>query len=120
MNWAILDSNQKVTSIVSSDAKPDNGVKAPDGSGAAVGYFWNGWTFDAPRWTSYDFLNRFTGAERSAIRNAAKSDDTVADFMMLASSAYEIVADNPVTVSGMDYLVTLSIITETRKSEILS
>lgn len=120
MNWAIIDSSNKVTSIVVSDTKPENSVKATDGSGAVVGYYWNGWTFDAPRWSSYEFLNRFTSAERTAIRNASKSDDAVADFLMLASSAHEIIANDPVTVAGMSYLVTSSIITESRKLEILS
>jgi len=120
MNWAVIDSSNKVTSIVVSDTRPENGVKATDGSGAAVGYYWNGWTFDAPRWTSYQFLNRFTSAERTAIRNAAKSDDTIADFLLLASSAQEIIADDAATVAGMNYLVASSIITEARKLEILS
>lgn len=120
MIWAILGAENVVESIVTSDSMPANAVKAPAGSGAAVGKIWNGWSFDAKRWTSYEFLNRFTSSERSAIRAAAKADDTIADFLLLAGSAHEIIADDPTTVAGMNYLVTSSIITEARKTEILS
>lgn len=70
-------------------------------------------------WTAYEFLNRFTSQERAAYRNAAKTDDTVADFMELASAAYEIANDHPMTIAGMDYLVSIGIISEQRKNEIL-
>ena len=120
MNWAILDENKRVTSIVTSEIRPEGSVKVTEGSGASVGYYWNGWSFDAPRWSSYDFLNRFTSAERTAIRATAKTDDSVADFLMLASSAHEIIADDPVTLAGMNYLVSEAIITSSRKAEILS
>lgn len=71
-------------------------------------------------WTSYDFLLRFTPEERSAYRNAAKTDDTVADFMGLAQAAHEIINDDPMTIAGMDYLVSIGLITEQRKNEILN
>ena len=49
MRWAILDENNVVTSIVEQEERPDNGVKAPDNSGYAVGKVWDGWVFeDAP------------------------------------------------------------------------
>jgi hypothetical protein len=95
VNWAILDENKRVTSIVTSEIRPEGSVKVTEGSGAVVGYYWNGWSFDAPRWSSYDFL-------------------------MLASSAHQIIADDSVTVAGMNYLVSASIITSSRKAEILS
>lgn len=71
-------------------------------------------------WTAYEFLNRFTKAERKAIRTKAKTDDEVADFELLASAANEIVSDDPTTVAGMNYLVTAGVISAQRKTEILS
>lgn len=120
MRWAIIDDNRRVTSTVEQDERPDGGVKAPDGSDCAVGRIWNGWTFDAPRWTAYQFLLRFTAQERALIRTTALSDQQVDDFLFLATAAHEVAADDPMTIAGMDYLVSISIITEQRKQEILS
>lgn len=74
---------------------------------------------DAKTWTAYEFLNRFTKQERKSIRTKAKTDDEVDDFQMLAMSANEIVSDDPTTVTGMDYLVSVGVITSQRKTEIL-
>ena len=71
-------------------------------------------------WTAYEFLNRFTYSERAAYRQAAKTDDLIADFMSLAQAAQEIISDDPMTVQGMDYLVSVGIITQQRRDEILS
>ena len=68
-------------------------------------------------WTAYQFLNRFTYAERAAYRVAAKTDDIVADFMGLAQ---EVLSDDPTTIQGMDYLVSIGVLTQQRKNEILS
>ena len=70
-------------------------------------------------WTAYEFLNRFTYSERAAYRNAAKTDDLVADFMGLAQAANEIISDNPVVIQGMDYLVSIGVLTQQRRDEIL-
>jgi len=70
-------------------------------------------------WTAYQFLLRFTQQERSAYRAAAQTDDLVADFLNLATAAQEVVNDDPMTVAGMDYLVSIGILTPQRKSEIL-
>jgi hypothetical protein len=70
-------------------------------------------------YTAYQFMLRFTSEERTAYRNAAKTDDNVADFMSLAQAAQEIINDDPMTVAGMNYLVSLGIISEARKNEIL-
>ena len=70
-------------------------------------------------YTPYQFLNKFTFDERSAIRNIAKSDDIVADFLSLAQAANQIISDNPITISGMNYLVSINVLTEQRKTEIL-
>lgn len=71
-------------------------------------------------WTAYEFLNRFTYSERAAYRQAAKTDDLIADFMSLAQAAQEIISDDPMTVQGMDYLVSVGILTQQRRDEILS
>ena len=70
-------------------------------------------------WTAYEFLNRFTYSERAAYRNAAKTDDLLADFMGLAQAANEIISDNPVVIQGMDYLVSIGVLTQQRRDEIL-
>lgn len=70
-------------------------------------------------WTAYEFLNRFTYAERAAYRQAAKTDDLVADFMGLAQAAQEIISDDPTTIQGMNYLVSVGLLTQQRKDEIL-
>ena len=71
-------------------------------------------------WTAYQFLNRFTYAERAAYRVVANTNDIVADFMGLAQAAQEILSDDPTTIQGMDYLVSLGILTQQRRNEILS
>jgi len=120
MNWAILDHDNRVVSIVSQDEMPENGVKALEGSNCSVGYFWNGWSFDAPRWSAYEFMLRFTAQERAAIRASGLSDPVIEDFLFLATAAHEVVADDPNTIAGMSALVSAGIITEARKQEILS
>jgi len=72
------------------------------------------------RWTSYQFLLRFTAAERAAFRAAALTDANVADFQQLAQAAQEVVSDDPMTVAGMDYLVSSGLLTAARRDEILN
>jgi len=71
-------------------------------------------------WTAYEFLLRFTPQERSAYRQAAQTNDMVADFMNLAQAAQEIISDDPITIQGMDYLVAIGLLTQQRRDEILS
>lgn len=71
-------------------------------------------------WTAYEFLLRFTPQERSAYRQAAQTNDMVADFMSLAQAAQEIISDDPITIQGMDYLVSIGLLTQQRRDEILS
>ena len=40
--------------------------------------------------------------------------------MGLAQAAQEILSDDPTTIQGMDYLVSLGILTQQRRDEILS
>lgn len=71
-------------------------------------------------WSSYQFLLRFTNQERTSIRTAAASDDAVADFQQLAGAAHQIVNTDPITIAGMDYLVSVGILTQARRDEILT
>lgn len=72
------------------------------------------------RYTAYQFLLRFTSAERIAYRNAALTDPIVADFMNLAQAAQEILTNDPTTIQGMNYLVSVGLLTQQRRDEILS
>jgi len=77
---------------------------------------------DVPRpqsWTAYEFLLRLTAAERAAFRAAAATDAQVADFQQLAQAAQEIRSDDPMTLAGMDYLVSVALLSSERRAEIL-
>jgi len=70
-------------------------------------------------YTSYQFLLRFTAEERAAFRAEAITDSLVADFQQLAGAAQEIYTDDPTTIAGMNYLVSIGILTEQRKLEVM-
>jgi hypothetical protein len=70
-------------------------------------------------YTSYQFLLRFTAEERSSFRTAGLTDQNVADFHELATAAQEIETLHPMTIAGMNYLVSIGLLTEQRKQEIL-
>jgi hypothetical protein len=72
------------------------------------------------RYTSYEFLLKFTPQERANFRAAAITDPIVADFQQLATAAQQIISDDPNTVAGMNYLVLVGLLTEERKNQILS
>lgn len=71
-------------------------------------------------WTSYEFLQRFTTQERRLIWNRAKNDDDIAEFLMFAQAANEVLSDDPATVAGMNTLVSKNIINNSRKDQILN
>jgi hypothetical protein len=75
--------------------------------------------FIPPRWTSYEFLLRLTPQERQSIREFSATDPNVADFLMLAQSAQEVVSMDPMTLAGMNYMVSIGVFTEQRKNEVL-
>lgn len=68
-------------------------------------------------WTSYEFLNRFTAAERTSF--ISSSDPVIQDFRWLASAAQEIFNTDPTTIAGMDYLVMVGLLTQERRNEIM-
>jgi hypothetical protein len=120
MTYALLDDNLRCTALVDQEPAGGRYVLVRPGTDAGVGRIYNGWTFDAPRWTSYEFLARFTAAERASIRVGSVSDAALADFLMFSQAAQEVVSDDPVTAAGMDYLVQLGILTPARRAEIVS
>lgn len=69
-------------------------------------------------YTKLAFLNRFTSQERVAIR--ASVDPIVIDFMELMNAASEIDRTNPDTVAGINYLVTVGLLTAQRAQEVLA
>lgn len=119
MRWAILDEANIVTSVVEQDDRPAGGVKAPDGSGYGVGKVWTGWMFEGQRWSTYDFLQRFTTAELDAALAAAPTDAIVRRFLAYCESAHEVRSDDATTIAGMDYLVSVSLLASARRDEIL-
>lgn len=74
----------------------------------------------APKWTAFQFLLRFTEAEREAFRVAAATDSAVADFMQLCTAASQVEANHPMTIAGMDYLVAEGLLTQARADEVLA
>lgn len=137
MRWALIDNATNIVSNIIVWNGTDSvdftskyfAIEIQEDENCSIGYFYdkeNSPRFEAPPYvppsitfTSYEFLLRFTAQERSAYRNAAKTDDIVADFHELATAAQEIQNDNPMTIQGMDYLVSIGILTEQRKNEIL-
>lgn len=71
-------------------------------------------------WTSYEFLQRFTSQERRLVWSRAKQDDDIAEFLMFAQAANEVLSDDPATVAGMNLLVSKNILTASRKDQILN
>lgn len=65
-----------------------------------------------------DFLQRFTSVERKAIRNAAKADDDVADWLALATLPEPIRLKHPTTLGGLDFLVAKGLLTAARRAAI--
>ncbi len=120
MRWAIIDNNSKVIQIKNTkDPSDKNIVKVFDDMECYLGWEYEGAEFWPPKWTAYQFLLRLTPEERADIRERAKTDPNVADFLMLCQSAQEVISNDPVTVMGMNYMVAIGVFTEQRKKEIL-
>jgi hypothetical protein len=122
MRYARLNELNVVQELLPDLTTPTSGgriIKIPGGIACHVGWVHNGLTFDPPRWTSYQFLLRLTAQERMTIRQLAATDPNVADFLMLAQSAQEVVSTDPMTLAGMNYMVSVGVFTEQRKNEVL-
>lgn len=101
-------------------------VEAGDGSGT-VPYAtrWDGGAFvPAPPARRIipplEFLQRFTAAERAAIRAAATASPELADWIDQARFAREIELDAPTTAAGLDALVAGGLLTAERRAAVLA
>lgn len=68
--------------------------------------------------TAREFLLRFTASERKAIRQAAKTDEDVADWFAVAQVPEPIRLKHPTTLAGLDFLVAKGLLTASRKDAI--
>lgn len=73
----------------------------------------------APNWIpTYSFVLLFTPAEHAAI--AASTDQKVTQFMMAIQVAQQINLNDPVVQNGVNYLVSISVLTQANATLILS
>jgi len=87
-------------------------------------YYWDAYTHD---WklksktliTFTDFINRFTSAERIAIRDAIGTDNKIDDFMYLIEFTNEVKLNEYSTISNVEYFAEKGLIEYYRISEIL-
>ena len=71
-------------------------------------------------WSRYAFMMRIPTPKRIGIRAAAKSDPVVEDFVALLDAVSEVHSDDPGTVAGLDYLVSIGLLEATEKEVILN
>ena len=69
-------------------------------------------------WTPVAFMQRFTAAERIAIRAAERNDPMIEDFFELVRVAGEIRSDHPMIAQGLAYLQSQGLLTAGRAAEI--
>jgi len=70
-------------------------------------------------WPSCEFKRRFTREERIAIRDAAKTDAVIADFMNILDSAPEVVSNDQDIVSALEHIETAGLLAAGRVAVIL-
>lgn len=70
--------------------------------------------------TNLDFLNRFTQAERIAIRTAAASNAAVADYLAMQTAASGISLIDQRTIDGVNALEAAGLIAAGRAAQILA
>lgn len=121
MRWATTDGSGIVIRI--DDEFPGDGIfvlQIQDGTPCELGWKAELGFFYPPKWTSYEFLINLTKEERATIRQLSQTDENVADFLMLAQSAQEIISTDPTTLAGMNYMVYIGVFSEQRKNDILA
>lgn len=67
-----------------------------------------------------EFLQRFTAAERAAIRAAAAASPELADWIDQARFAREIELDAATTLAGLDALVAAGLLSAARRAAVLA
>lgn len=70
--------------------------------------------------TKYEFLSRFTQAERVAIRAAAAGSGALYDFMQMLEVSGVVKLDNSDTIAGVNFLETAGLIGAGRAAQILA
>ena len=120
MRWAVTDEANIVVSIVDQVERPARGIAIGSDPDVRLGLYWTGGGFRPQRFTSYEFLNRFTPAELELVRSRSLVDSMIWRFLTLATSAQEIDTGDPTTIVGMDYLVQVAILSAERRAEILA
>jgi hypothetical protein len=115
------------TGTVVADTLPQGLVSKPISGEPQSGFRWNPATLDfeaftslPETWTVYQFLMRMTATERVAIRERAKTNPYVYDFMDLLSHSGEVVRSNPVVLQGLNYIESLGDIGPGRAQVILN
>ncbi len=70
-------------------------------------------------WTSFEFLHRLTPNETDALFSSAETDLIAKKFLFMLGIATQIENDHPETIQGLQYFISIGVITETRMNEIL-
>ena len=70
--------------------------------------------------TEFQFKARLTADERIAIRDAAKTDPYVEDFLDLLASADEVNMRDALVIGAVGYLTSRGLLTEERAGEVLA
>lgn len=118
MRYARLGPGNIVVELLDAPSRPDGCVR--DDGTARVNAVYDLGTFRAQRFTSYEFLRRFTDAELELVRSYSVHDSAVWRLLSFAQAAQEVDTGDPVTIAGMDYLVSVAILTQARRDEILA
>lgn len=72
-----------------------------------------------PVYSIYEFLDRFTPEERELGRETGLTDPIVGDYIQMSMAVQTIDTNDARVQSGMAYLVTVGVLTEQRKLEIM-
>jgi hypothetical protein len=81
---------------------------------------WDPRPVEAVMLTEFQFKARLTADERIAIRDAAKTDPYVDDFLDLLASADEVNLRDDLVINAVGYLAMRGLLTEERAAEVLA
>lgn len=129
MNWYYIYQTSNGQLISETSVQPTSlpaGMAYVTESTRQNGNVWNPSTLtfspppNSPVMSTLDFLNRFTSTERQAIR--ASTDVNVQDFLWMLQfpQGQNVDLTNPTLIAGMDYLVSVNLLTATRQTAIMT
>jgi hypothetical protein len=72
------------------------------------------------QWTPLEFMEKFTPAERKAIRALAKQNDDIEDWLDLLRASTAVLPSDQRTQAGLAAMVQLGAISQARATEILA